>query len=329
MQKKRKKHILAHNKTEIQKKQRSNMKKYISIASLVICATIITSCNRSKTTSNLEENYNISTVDEANAKDALNKSKTILYTLPAPVEVASLIKESGAKYDEDLLHDINKANSYDTNLKMALNLGIYTTDMSFTNIFEQSQKTVDYITSLKRLTERLGIVQLIDEETINKVESQSSSKDELLNIVSEVYMNANQYLMENNRKNISAEVMVGGWTEGLYIALNIINNSEKSNKQLTERIIAQKLALATVLNILETNNPNGYDDDLTYLTQKMQEIKIIFDEVKAEPQGQIVATTDANAHLTKITANIKSEISPEIMKLLLDKVNTVRKEFTE
>ena len=108
------------------------------------------------------------------------------------------------------------------------------------------------------------------------MEAQSSSKDEMLNIVSEVYMNANQYLMENNRKNIAAEVMVGGWTEGLYIALNIIKNSEKSNKQLTERIIAQKLALSTVLNILETNNPNGYDDDLTYLTGKMQEIKIIF-----------------------------------------------------
>lgn len=305
------------------------MKNCISVAGLAICIALTTSCNRSKTTTNLEENYTVSTVDEASAKDALNKSKTILYTIPAPVEVASLIKESGAKYDEDLLHNINKAKSYNTNLKMALNLGIYTTDMSFTNIFEQSQKTVDYITSLKQLTEQLGIVQLVDEETINRMEAQSSSKDEMLNIVSEVYMNANQYLMENNRKNIAAEVMVGGWTEGLYIALNIIKNSEKSNKQLTERIIAQKLALSTVLNILETNNPNGYDDDLTYLTGKMQEIKIIFDEVKAEPQGQVIATTDANAHLTTIKANIQSEISSEIMQMLTEKVNQVRKEFTE
>ncbi len=305
------------------------MKNCISISTLAICVALLAACNRSKTTTNLEENYTVSTEDEASAKDALNKSKTILYTIPAPVEVASLIKESGAKYDEDLLHNINKVNNYDTNLKMALNLGIYTTDMSFTNIFEQSQKTVDYITSLKHLTERLGIVQLVDEETINKIEAQSSSKDELLNIVSEVYMNANQYLMENNRKNIAAEVMVGGWTEGLYIALNIIKNSEKSNKQLTERVIAQKLALATVLNILETNNPNSYDEDLNYLTSKMQEIKVIFDEVKAEPQGQVVATTDASAHLTTIKANIQSEISPEIMQLLTEKVNQVRKEFTE
>lgn len=306
------------------------MKNWISISSVAIAALMLTTaCNRNKTTSNFEENNSTISVDDATAKDELNKSKTILYTLPAPVEVASLIKESGAKYDEDLLNDINKVSTYTSNLKMALNLGIYSTDMSFANIFNQSQKTVDYITSLKQLTERLGIVQLIDEETINKFESQQSSKDEMLNIVSEVYMNANQYLNENNRKNVAVAVMVGGWTEGLYIALNIVNSGDKMNKQLAERIIAQKLSLQTVMNILDSHNQNGYDDDLTYLAGKMQEIKTIYDEVHAESLGQVIATTDADAKLTRIRANVKGELSPEVLKLLTEKVNEVRNEFVE
>lgn len=306
------------------------MKNWISISSVAIAALMLTTaCNRNKTTSNFEENNFTISVDDATAKDELNKSKTILYTLPAPVEVASLIKESGAKYDEDLLNDINKVSTYTSNLKMALNLGIYSTDMSFANIFNQSQKTVDYITSLKQLTERLGIVQLIDEETINKFESQQSSKDEMLNIVSEVYMNANQYLNENNRKNVAVAVMVGGWTEGLYIALNIVNSGDKMNKQLAERIIAQKLSLQTVMNILDSHNQNGYDDDLTYLAGKMQEIKTIYDEVHAESLGQVIATTDADAKLTRIRANVKGELSPEVLKLLTEKVNEVRNEFVE
>lgn len=306
------------------------MKSWLSISSIAICALVaMTSCNRNKTTSNFDENASTASVDEATAKDDLNKSKTILYTLPAPVEVASIIKESGAKYDDDLLNDINKANAYESNLKMALNLGVYTTDMSFANIFNQSQKTVNYITSLKKLTERLGIVQLLDEETIKKFETQGTTKDEMLNIVSEVYMNANQYLTENNRKNIAVAVMVGGWTEGLYIALNTINNSDKANKQLTERIIAQKLALTTVMNILESNNHNGSDEDLTYLYNKMQEIKYIYEEVKAEPQGQVVASTDADAKITRIKANIQSEISADILKMLTDKVSQIRNEFVD
>lgn len=308
------------------------MNNWLRISGIAICsAAVLIACNKSKTTSTFDENSEeAQTIDEIEAQDNLNKSKTIIYTLPAPVEVASIIKESGAKYDEDLLNTIDKAKTYTTNLKMALNLGIYSTDMSFANIFNQSQKTVDYITSLKQLTERLGIVQLIDEEKMNKFDSQGTTKDEMLNIVSEVYMNANRYLTENNRKNIAVAVMVGGWTEGLYIALNTIRNSgEKGNRQLTERIIAQKMALTTVLNILDSSNPNQRDEDLTYLTGKMNEIKAIYDEVRAEQQGSVVAITDADAKLTRIRANIQSEIAPDILTMLTDKVNQVRNEFTE
>ncbi len=308
------------------------MNNWLRISGIAICsAAVLIACNKSKTTSTFDENSEeAQTIDEIEAQDNLNKSKTIIYTLPAPVEVASIIKESGAKYDEDLLNTIDKAKTYTTNLKMALNLGIYSTDMSFANIFNQSQKTVDYITSLKQLTERLGIVQLIDEDKMNKFDSQGTTKDEMLNIVSEVYMNANRYLTENNRKNIAVAVMVGGWTEGLYIALNTIRNSgEKGNRQLTERIIAQKMALTTVLNILDSSNPNQRDEDLTYLTGKMNEIKAIYDEVRAEQQGSVVAITDADAKLTRIRANIQSEIAPDILTMLTDKVNQVRNEFTE
>lgn len=308
------------------------MNNWLRISGIAICsAAVLIACNKSKTTSTFDENSEeAQTIDEIEAQDNLNKSKTIIYTLPAPVEVASIIKESGAKYDEDLLNTIDKAKTYTTNLKMALNLGIYSTDMSFANIFNQSQKTVDYITSLKQLTERLGIVQLVDEDKMNKFDSQGTTKDEMLNIVSEVYMNANRYLTENNRKNIAVAVMVGGWTEGLYIALNTIRNSgEKGNRQLTERIIAQKMALTTVLNILDSSNPNQRDEDLTYLTGKMNEIKAIYDEVRAEQQGSVVAITDADAKLTRIRANIQSEIAPDILTMLTDKVNQVRNEFTE
>lgn len=306
------------------------IKNWISFTAMSLgCILMLCQCNRSKTTTEDFNDQAVASSNTGDVQDDLNKSKTIIYTLPAPVEVASLIKESGVKYDEDILNDINKASSYDTNLKLALNLGIYTTDMSFANIFNQSQKTIDYLSSLKRLTERLGIVQLVDEETIRKFESQGTSKDEMLGLVSEVYMNANQYLNENNRKNVAVQVMVGGWTEGLYIALNILNGADKGNKQLTERIIAQKLALSTVLTILDSNNPNGADEDLTYLYGKMNEIKVIFDEVKVDQQNQVLAETDANVHLTRIKANIKSDISQEILSALCTKVTEVRNEFVK
>lgn len=294
---------------------------FCAVAALTSCQ-----CNRSQTTVEFDDNMDTLAVSKS-MEDDLNKSKTILYTLPSPIEMASLIKESNVKYDEDMLNDIGQADKYTGNLKMAINLGMYSTDMSFASMFNQSQKTVEYFSALKDLSSKLGIVNLIDEQTIERMEDKSTSKEDILKVISDVYMDVNQYLTENNRRNIAVMVLTGGWTEGLYIALSL--TGEKPNQQLSERIVAQKLALATVLNILEKNNPDGEDEDLTYLQNKMNEIKMIFDEVRIELLGQVEAETNAETKTTFIKANCDSEISQDILLMLKEKVTEVRNEFIQ
>jgi len=94
--------------------------------------------------------------------DDFNKSKLIFYTLPSPLETAMLIKRSGAVYDEDLLNPVTSVNQYQTNLKMALNLGIYSADLSYASLFDQTQTTIQYIGVAKKLADGLGILQAID-----------------------------------------------------------------------------------------------------------------------------------------------------------------------
>ncbi len=303
--------------------------KHILPVALLACATLAMNsckCERNKTTDGFEIEANMMTeASKTSVEEDLNKSKTILYTIPSPVEVASIIKDSGVKYHDDILSNLQDADKYNTNLKMALNLGIYTTDMSLASIFNQSQKTVEYLNTIKTLTDRLGIVQLLNDETIMQLEEKRSSKDEILNLISEVYINANQYLTENNRKNIAAIVLVGGWTEGLYVALNL-SSPEKQNRMLSERIIAQKMALATVITIVNENNPNGTDEDLNYLAGKLNEIKMIFDGVNIE-SSQIMVVTDAESHLTRIKANEIGNISVDMIELLREQVTMIRNEF--
>ncbi len=304
------------------------MKKKILHLTLIACSAFAISscqCERNKTTDGFELEANqMNAETKSSVEDDLNKSKTILYTIPAPIEMASIIKETGVKYSDDVLSDLQMADKYNSNLKMALNLGIYTTDMSLASIFNQSQKTVEYLNTLKSLTDRLGINQLLDDATIKQLEEKRSSKDEILNIISEVYINANQYLSENNRKNITAMVLVGGWTEGLYVALSL--SPEKQNKMLSERIIAQKMALATVLTVLDENNPGGTDEDLNYLTEKMNSINMIFNEVNVDA-GSVSVETDAASHITMLKAHSFDELSSDMLELLKDQVTAVRNEF--
>ena len=140
-------------------------------------------------------------------------------------------------------------------------------------------------------------------------------------------MKINNYLTENNRKNVATMVLVGGWTEGLYVALNIADVNADKNRLLAERIIGQKMALNTVIDIIGSTPNAENDQDLIYLKGKMNEIKVILDEVHLETNGQITTETDAENHLTIIHASKVNGISAEILTLLRDKVNEIRAEF--
>lgn len=293
-----------------------------------LLAAICVSCVRTQTTTNFEDTaVDSAAVGADTREDDLNKSRTILYTLPAPIEMASIIKETGVRFDDQLLSPLSKVGKYSTNLKMALNLGIYATDMSVSGMFSQSQRMVDYLNTLKTLTQKLGIVKVLDEDVVAKLERSDMSRQDALGVISEVYMNTNQYLAENNRRNIATVVMTGAWVEGLYLALNLID-PDKLNADIVGRLVAQKLAMATMLNIIDGMNADGSDADLTYLRSKMDEIEVIFNAVELQKTGRVSAITDADTRTTTIKANMSGSIDKDVFTALKEKVSQVREEFT-
>ena len=256
--------------------------------------------------------------------DDFNKSKLIFYTLPSPLETAMLIKRSGAVYDEDLLNPVTSVNQYQTNLKMALNLGIYSADLSYASLFDQTQTTIQYIGVAKKLADGLGILQAIDENTIKKLEANMNNREVVLDLISESFMNSNAFLTENNRPAIAVTVLVGGWIEGLYFATGLTNGSLENNKNLVERIIYQKLSLETVINLLEDQEPN---EDTDYLLGKMQELKVIFDQVKIVTTSNVEAVTNVDERTTIIRADSETFMSKEVFGKLIEKVKEIRTEF--
>ena len=297
----------------------------------LMCIACLTSCSRTQTTTNFEDTEVIDSVAPANndaATDDLNKSKTIFYTLPAPIEMASIIKETGVRFDEQLLAQLSKSAKFSTNMKMALNLGIYATDMSVAGMFNQSQRMVDYLATLKTLTQKLGIVKIMDEDLLSRLERSDLSRQEALNTISEVYMTTNQYLTENNRRNVATMVMAGAWVEGLYLALNLVN-PDKLNPDIVGRLVAQKLSMATMLTIIDGMNPNNSDEDLNYIRAKMEQISTIFDAVELQKSGRVSAITDADTRTTTIQANKPGTLDKDVLLALKDVVSQVRNDFAE
>src|SRR6476620_10659875 len=86
----------------------------------------------------------------------------ILQGIPAPLEISVLLKESGKKYNGAILNSPDHLSKYNSNYKRALNLGIYGTDLGYTNIYEQNQDGIKYMGSIKELADGLKIGQFFE-----------------------------------------------------------------------------------------------------------------------------------------------------------------------
>lgn len=255
----------------------------------------------------------------------LNKSKLIFYSLPSPLETAMLIKRTGAGFNPDILNPLDNISKYNTNFKMAVNLGIYSADLSYASLFDQSQTTIEYMGNARNLADKLGILGAIDEQTIRQLEENMNNREVVMNIISETYMNSNAYLSENDRAAVSVIVLAGGWIEGLYLATSLTQGSLQNNKNLVERILYQKLSLVTLQNMMETYRNESPDIDR--LLADMQELSDIFDKVTIVNTSEVEAVTDTLNRTTTIRAKSEIEISPDDYILLCEKIAELRNNF--
>ncbi|MFH2141529.1 MAG: hypothetical protein ABIJ97_03840 [Bacteroidota bacterium] len=253
-----------------------------------------------------------------------NKAKQVFYSLPSPIETAMLMKRAGAKYNEEYLNKIENLSNYTTSKSMSLNLGVYSADLSFASMFDQSQSTIKYLTATKKLAEELGILNAIDQTIIERMEKNVNNRDSLMEIISETFMNSNSFLKENDRAETAAIILVGGWLEGLYIATKITMTTS-SNKELVERIIDQRLSLSTLISLL-----NEYPDDENVISLKpeLEKLKTIFDQVQVS-SSQIEAVTEDGSSVTTLKSHTETSISPEVFEKLCSTIEQIRNEITK
>jgi hypothetical protein len=208
---------------------------------------------------------------------------------------------------------------------MALNLGIYTCDLSFTSLYEQTQLIIDYMNAAKKMAEGLGILRAIDQSTIDRLEQNINNTEVIMEIVSETFMNSNSDLVDNGQPAIAAMVLVGGWFEGLYIATRLVDMNDFNGNKLVGRIIDQKLSIDILLNLLNDNKGNPAIDEL--ITQ-VEKLKTIFDKISlttSPVRPEYVETTNT----TYLKSEVKSNLTPAVFQELASTVAEIRGTFVK
>jgi hypothetical protein len=200
----------------------------------------------------------------------------ILNRIPSPLEISVLLKESGRKYDGSYLNNPDNISNYNSNYKKALNLGVYGTDLGYTNIYEQNQDGVKYMSSIKNLADGLNIGQFFDIETIGRLATNSKNLDSLLLITTQNFNSINHYLQSQNRSNLSVLFLTGGWVEAVHI-LGEVAAANPTNKELRETIGEQKIILENIILLLSFYKDS--DQNMATLLTDMEELKKMYDKV--------------------------------------------------
>jgi DNA-directed RNA polymerase subunit F len=245
--------------------------------------------------------------------------RKIFFSIPAPMEMAALIKDAGFKFDPAMLNNVENASKYTGEAKQAINLGVYGADLSYSSMFDEKQKSVDYLAAAQKLARQMGVDDALKNDMLERLQSNQDSRDSLLAIVSEAYTDLNGYLKENNRVEISALVISGGWIEALYLSTKY----SAGNEQIKKRIAEQKYSLDELIKYFDKF---GEVESLKEMKADLISLQKLYGEATTTAAG--ATTTSKDAKGTVVIGNSASvSLSDETLKKIETLVTQIRSKY--
>jgi hypothetical protein len=242
--------------------------------------------------------------------------KQLFASEPKPIGVAMLIKNWGNP-NPALLNDPANASGYLTKKKMALNFGIYITDMVSAGLYGQTQTVLRYKQAVTPLVEGLGLQSAIDRGKEQLIEKNLNNKKELLNIISDIYASCTAFLSEDDRDFYALAMLTGGWVEGMYIGASMIDESQSSNESKMKQLVMDNKATFDIL-WQALGQIDNIPEEATTLMFEMSYIAQIFGH-------QTLLSTPPNAGIV----NTEDDVTPKLFADLKNYVQLLRQQFVK
>ncbi|MBN2166566.1 MAG: hypothetical protein JW717_09845 [Marinilabiliaceae bacterium] len=249
----------------------------------------------------------------------------VVQNISSPVEMAALIKSTGVEFSQRILNNPDRVTDYNTSFKRALNLGVYSADLGYINMFDKSSIVINYLLAVKNMADGIKVGQFFDFTALKRLAQNSSNLDSLMEISVSSMNKMDSYLREQKRSNVSSLIVAGAWIEGLYIASNVVEQTH--NRELTDRILEQKDIVDILLIIL---NNFSSDEKFANLAEKMSALKDAYLNVKIttevgepksmEKDGMLIIVQDEISHI---------EASPETLQSIINEIKEIRKTIVE
>lgn len=206
---------------------------------------------------NISQNIDSTTVEN----DETTTEESMSYLLPSPLQIAELFKNSGLTYIGDLTNSTQSVENYNTKYAQKLNFGVYSADMAYCIINNQSQSAIDYLSTLRSLSEKMWMTDVFNSMGLSKrLETNVNNHDSLVTIMADLQIQLDNYLDENGMGYTGPVIFAGAWIETMYLGAQV--NQSNSNEKLVFRLTEQAVVLENLLKALEQINEDKEFDEL-------------------------------------------------------------------
>ncbi len=245
----------------------------------------------------------------------------MIQNISSPVEMANEIKNTGVQFSQSTLNAAGQESNYETSFKRAINLGVYAADLGYINTFGKNLVVVDYLSSIKRLADGIGVGQFLDFALLSRMAKDNTNLDSLKQLSVTCFNNIDRYLREQKRSNVSTAIVVGTWLEGIYLTGSVIEQTK--DKGLTDRLGEQK-NIVEILQIV-INTYARSDNDFKALGKQVDELKAIYDGVRITTEMGVPETKEVNGMLVIEQNEVTTvEITEEQVGKIIAKVKEIR-----
>jgi hypothetical protein len=282
------------------------------IFTILISSTLITSCN--------SENSVKTTDKEVANDDEVTHSIEIdivdhdfEFMPPSPIQIASILKKANMSYEDGLTNKISNADSYSTKFKQTINFGVYACDLAYCVTNDKYEEAGKYLKVAKKMSAKIGLESIFQSDhLVERFEKNIGNQDSIMDILFHVQMMTDDYIHDNDLRDLSVIYFTGAWVEGMNIGTHTIlgNDDHKISVLLSEQMT---IAKSIIKGLRAVQNRT---DDLVDLTDHIDEV--------VEAYNNLWSVKQEGENIEYLDVELKHEEVVSISEMILE----LREEIT-
>ena len=282
------------------------------IFTILISSTLITSCNSENSVKTT--NKEVANDDEVTHSIEIDiVDHDFEFMPPSPIQIASILKKANMSYEDGLTNKISNADSYSTKFKQTINFGVYACDLAYCVTNDNYEEAGKYLKVAKKMSAKIGLESIFQSDhLVERFEKNIGNQDSIMDILFHVQMMTDDYIHDNDLRDLSVIYFTGAWVEGMNIGTHTIlgNDDHKISVLLSEQMT---IARSIIKGLRAVQNQT---DDLVDLTDHIDEV--------VEAYNNLWSVKQEGENIEYLDVELKHEEVISISEMILE----LREEIT-